>query len=108
MEAKVVAPIRILIQNQTTKVAATKKRKVDLIQIVRLNIVNKRFPFKKPILSRYDVKDNITFSNSLFLFAFYYYCDFCKKVTCRALQGALKLKINMKGQNMLEYDIILC
>lgn len=61
VEAKAVALIRILIQNQTTKVAATKKRKVDLIQTVRLNIVNKRFPFKKPILSRYDVKDNVTF-----------------------------------------------
>ena len=47
-------------------------------------------------------------SNSLFLFAFYYYCDFCKKVTCRALQGALKLKITMKGPKKEDSEKIKC
>lgn len=104
MEVKAVALIQILIQSQTTKVAATRKRIVDLIRTVRLNIVNKHFLFKKLILNKY-VKRQRYISNLLFLL---HYCDFCKKISCRALQGALKLKITMKGPKKEDSEKIKC
>jgi len=42
------------------------------------------------------------------LFFTFRYCDFCKKITCRALQGALKLKITMKGPKKEDSEKIKC
>lgn len=78
MEAKAVVLIQILTQSQTTKVAVTKKRIVDLIRTVLLNTVNKRFLFKKPTLNKYTETGHYIFP-ILLVFVFYY-SDFYRKI----------------------------
>lgn len=36
------------------------------------------------------------------------YCDFCEEISCRTLQGALKLKITMKGPKKEDSEKIKC
>lgn len=50
------------------------------------------------------LKGNVTFQIYYFLL---HYCD-CKKISCRALQGALKLKITMKGPKKEDSEKIKC
>jgi len=98
--AKIVALIQILIQSQTTKAAVTKKI-VDLIRTVLLNIVNKRFPFKKLTLNKYVKYIPSFFSFCLIIVLF-------RVIFHHMSQGALKLKITMKGPKKEDSEKIKC